>query len=236
MSSKQFVFPLDKKKFSSKPLMYAYIEENYSNMLSEEISPARLYFNLKYNKTEGKSVISGKPTPWNEVTERYERFADEEERKQYRQLFRSRMIKKYGKDHILDEPEQQKLMLQNRSISKEYKWGNGETSVVNSLYEFDFLNFVEGIYHFNKSCFTEPPTIYYKDGDNMNFYLPDFYIPSLNLIVEVKGSNGHYQNRDSYKEKLKASATIKEGFNFIQINDRNYTPFNIFFKKQVLDN
>jgi len=235
--SKVFIFPLDKKKFSSKGYMYNYIEKTYPNLLSEDMPAARLYFNLKYNKKNGKSVISGLPTKWNNITERYERFANDAEKEQYREQFKQRMVKKYGKVHILDQPDQQIKMLANRNISKDYKWNDGSISTVNSQYEYDFLNFVESTYMFNKECFMEPPVIYYKLPDGKtSFYLPDFYIPSLNLIIEVKGSNKHYQNRDSYKEDIKAKATINEGFNFLQLTDKMYIAFNTFFKKNVLNN
>ncbi|BDH16486.1 MAG: hypothetical protein [Bacteriophage sp.] len=217
--------------------MYSYIEENYSNMLNDETPPSRLYFNLKYNKSEGKCVMTGKPTKWNPVTEKYERFADEKAKEAYREMFKKRMLTKYGKTHILDEPEQQKKMLSNRNISIDYTWSNGDITRVNSKLEKDFLSFVESTYNFNSQCFTEPPTIYYSlNKEVTSFYLPDFYVPSLNLIIEIKGSNPHYQERDSYKEKLKENATIKEGFNFIQINDNHYIEFNKFFLDNVINN
>lgn len=235
MAETVYTFPLDKQKFKTKQALYQHIEENYSHMVTEDMPPSRIYFNLKYNKTEGKCVMTGKPTKWNNATERYERFADENARKAYREMFKKRMKSKYGKTHILDDPEQQKKMLGNRKISLEYKWNDGRISVVNSKLELSFLNFLENTYRFNKDCLMEPPTIYYTIGKNTSsFYLPDFYIPSLNLIVEVKGTNPHYQNRDSYKEELKASATRSEGFNFIQINDENYIEFNSFFYNQVI--
>ena len=233
----KFIFPLDRKSFATKGALYAHIEENYSNMLKEGMSPARLYFNLKYNKTVGKCVMTGKPTEWNDVTERYERFADEKARLAYREMFKERMKAKYGKTHILDEPEQQKKMLGNRSISIDYKWNNGDITRVNSKLEEKFLEFIESTYRFNSKCFDEPPTIYYKLDQGVSaFYLPDFYVPTLNLIIEIKGSNPHYQERDSHKEALKAKYTKSEGFNFIQINDENYIEFNKFFIENVLMN
>lgn len=233
---KKFTFPLDRSKFTSKPLMFQYIEDKYPELLSDEMSPSRLYFNLKYNKTHGTCVMSGKPTQWNEITQRYERFAGEKERLAYREMFKRRMIGKYGKEHILDEPEQQKKMLDNRGISQEYTFSNGSIWKVNSQYEINFLSFVDSSYCFTADCFSEPPTIYYKIDKDVHFYLPDFYIPSLNLIIEVKGSNPHYQQRDAFKEKLKAEATKKEGFDFLQVNDNIFMKFNGYFKTNVLEN
>lgn len=235
--SKTFTFPLDKKKFNTKGSLYAYIETNYSGMLSDEMPPSRLYFNLKYGKTVGKCVMTGKPTKWNETTERYERFYDEAARQAYRDMFKQRMKAKYNAYHLLDDPEQQKKMLDSRSISIDYKWNDGTVTKVNSKLEEKFLEFLENIYQFHSEAITEAPTIYYKiDSNTSSFYLPDFYIPSLQLIIEIKGSNPHYQARDEQKEILKAKATIAEGFNFIQINDEKYIEFHKFFKEKVLEN
>lgn len=231
----KFTFPLDKKKFSSKAQMYDYIERTYPHLLSDDMPASRLYFNLKYNKTVGRSVISGKPTKWNPITERYERFANDHEKALYVKEFKARMKAKYGKEHLLGDPNKQKEMLSNRTISIDYRWQDGTVSRVTSKLERDFLDYLESVYHFTPDMLCEPPTIYYKDGERASFYLPDFYIPSLNLIVEIKGSNKHYQERDSYKEVLKAEATKKEGFNFLQIQDNYFNEFNLFFKENVLE-
>ena len=113
----KFTFPLDKKKFSSKAQMYDYIERTYPHLLSDDMPASRLYFNLKYNKTVGRSVISGKPTKWNPITERYERFANDHEKALYVKEFKARMKAKYGKEHLLNDPNKQKEMLSNRTIS-----------------------------------------------------------------------------------------------------------------------
>jgi|JI10StandDraft_1071094.scaffolds.fasta_scaffold62618_5 hypothetical protein len=229
-----FIFPLDGKKFTEKNLMYEYIENNYSYLLNDDMSAKRLYFNLKNKKLVGKCVMSGKPTKFNETTEKYERFHSDVEKELYRKEFIARMKTKYGTAHLLNSPEQQSLMLKNRSISKNYIWKNKKVTVVTSQYEYDFLEYLESTFNFEESSLAPPPTIYYKDTDGTErFYLPDFFIPSMNLIVEIKGTNNHYQKRDAYKEKLKETAVLKNKFSFIQINDREYSKFNLFFTKHV---
>lgn len=231
-----FTFPLDKKKFSSKGAMYSHIEDTFPELLSTDVSPARLYFNLKYKKSEGRCVMTGKPTQWNETTERYERFADDKAAEAYREMFKKRMQKKYGRTHILDDPDQQKKMLDSRRISKPYIWNDNTKTMANSVLETKFLELLEGTYNFTSKTLAEPPTIYYPlDRETTAFYLPDFYIPSLNLIIEVKGYNPHYQQRDKHKEKLKEDATIKEGFDFIQVNDGNYLEFHKYFLDNVIN-
>jgi hypothetical protein len=231
------VFKYEGRTFMTKDALYTYIERTKKDQMASLgwDDPARFWFYVKYGKTKGTSVISGKETAWNPVTERYERFANEEEKQAYREQFKQRMMKKYGKTHITDEPEQQKKMLRSRRITNAYKWRDGSVTEITGTYEEHFLHFLETVYGFSSTQITEPPAIYYKDNGEVRFYLPDFYIPSLNLIVEIKGANEHYQKRDEYKEKLKEDATRAEGFDFIQVNDKMYTNFNVYFKDKVLN-
>lgn len=232
---KTYTFPLDGKKFTEKAKLLEHINENYPHMLNDDMSAKRLYFNLKNKKVEGKCVISGKPTKFNEETEKYERFHSDREKELYRKQFTERMVNSYGKVHLLDSPERQKMMLDSRKISMEYKWLNGKITTVTSKYEYDFLAYVESHFKLTYDTFAPPPTFYYKDDSVERFYLPDFFIPSLNLIIEVKGTNNHYQARDKYKEELKKKAVLLKKFNFIQINDKDYSEFNNFYKKHVLE-
>jgi hypothetical protein len=230
-------FKYEGRTFLSKQALYTYIAETKKGEMKNLgwDDPARFWFFVKYGKTQGRSVISGKPTAWNPVTERYERFAGEDEKQQYREEFKARMLKKYGKAYITDDPNHQKKMLASRSIAQTYRWLDGSETPVTGNYEAHFLHFLETVYHFKREYIAEPPTIYYKDGDKTRFYLPDFFIPSLNLIVEIKGGNEHYQKRDERLEKLKAEATRREGFDFVQVNDKVYTPFNAYFREKVLE-
>lgn len=231
------IFKYDGKTFPNKKALYSYIEQERSEEMKNLgwDDPARFWFYVKYGKTQGKCVISGKPTQWNPVTERYERFAGQAEREAYREEFKSRMLKKYGKIALTDDPEHQKKMLAGRSIGQEYRWTDGSVTQITGSYESHFLHFLETVYGFKAEHLSPPPTIFYRDGDKTRFYLPDFYIGSMNLIVEIKGGNEHYQKRDEYKEKLKADAAAREGFDFVQVNDKMYTNFNLYFKEKVLE-
>lgn len=233
---KNKVFKFEGKTFPSKQALYQHINDTKMAELDKlNWEASRYYFFYKYGKTEGKSVISGKPTPWNPVTERYERFLPEE-KAEYVTMFQERMKKKYGITHLTTDPQHQKRMLDNRRITTEYTWLDGSKTKCTSQYELDFLKFLEFTYNFKSEYLMEAPIIYYADEESKKFYIPDFFIPSLNLIVEVKGSNPHYQKRDSYKEVLKQKATESAGFSFIQVNDKMYLAFNVYFKENVLEN
>jgi very-short-patch-repair endonuclease len=75
-------------------------------------------------------------------------------------------------------------------------------------------------------------TFNYKDEEGIErFYIPDFYIDSMNLIIEVKSAdNQHYRARDLDREKLK-DASVPEGFNFVKVLDKHYKELDNFFIK-----
>jgi hypothetical protein len=69
---------------------------------------------------------------------------------------------------------------------------------------------------------------YIFNGKN-KVYHSDFYIPFLNLIVEVK--NSYLANRDKKQIEAKEKATIANGFNYIMIVNKDYTEFESVLKK-----
>jgi hypothetical protein len=195
------------------------------------ISPAQYYFNHKYKKTGGKCIICQKSTKWNESTERYERICDRKEtncKEKYREMFRKRMIKVHGKDNLLNDPEVQKKMLDARKISGEYTWRDGSKTKYTGTYEKEFLEFLDVFLHFEPSDVISPApqVFYYEYEGKKRFYMPDFYISSINTIVEIKSfDNKHYRARDIGQEKAKDKAVIKSKFNFIKVHDKEYDEF-----------
>ena len=174
--------------------------------------------------------MTGKPTKFNIVTGRYERFADLKASEQYREMFKKRMIQKYGKAHLLDEPDQQKKMLANREISGEYKWSDGSITPYTAGYERKFLEYLETYLDWENPgdiMGPAPMTFPYIDAEGkQRFHLPDFYITSLNLIVNVKASdNTHYRLRDIDDERAQDAAIKKSDFNYLKLYDNKFSKF-----------
>ena len=66
------------------------------------------------------------------------------------------------------------------------------------------------------------PTVHYRDGDKTRLYIPDFYYPPKNRIIEVKSIwtlAGKFKNGvDMFRlNKLKARACRKAGFDFCML-------------------
>jgi hypothetical protein len=74
-----------------------------------------------------------------------------------------------------------------------------------------------------------PHTFYYTYEGKKHFYFPDFFIPSLNLEVEIKDGgdnpNMHHkiQDVDKVKEKLKDEVLSSKSipFNYIKIVNKD---------------
>lgn len=64
------------------------------------------------------------------------------------------------------------------------------------------------------------PRIKYTANDKCRYYFPDIYIPSKNMIIEVKSTWTYKCKQDNIKEK--AEATIAAGYTYeIWVFDRN---------------
>jgi len=155
---------------------------------------------------------------------------------QNKELMENSLMKKYGVTNSFQSPAVQKLCrkvmkekygveysMQNidifekgqktRFLRKQFKdtdiWYQGS-------YELDFLEKFYQKYNIQRG-----PTIKYILDDKQKVYYPDFYIPSLNLIIECK--NKYLLKKYKILCNLKKKAAIAAGFNYIMIVDKNYS-------------
>lgn len=222
------------EKFNEKPDLYDHYEDEHSSEFEKGMTGAQMHFFKSHGRITGKCIMCGKTTKWNDSTNLPNRFCDDPKcRENYRQMFVSRMKHKYGKTHLLNDPEVQKKMLFNRKISGKYKWSDGVEKQYVGSYELDFLQFLDKFYGFKSSdvMTPAPQIIDYKYQGKSHFYIPDVYIASLNLVVEIKdgGSNPNTHPKimavDKVKEKLKDEAIKKSGVNYIKVTDKKYGSF-----------
>ena len=153
-----------------------------------------------------------------------------------RESMKGVMKKKTGKTRKerMQDPEVQKEMLKNRTISGVYTFSDKihQLGYVGS-YELDFLQFYDNELHGSPLDLTECPfTFTYIYENEKHFYIPDYYIPNLNLIIEIKDGKESNQTNQAIidtshvKETLKDQAIKDSGkFNFIKIRDKNYDDF-----------
>jgi len=205
------------------------MEKAHSNLL-QDIPPSQFLFNMRNKKTSnyGQCVICKNKTTFNLVTKKYNRLCSNPVCKdKYVEIFKSRMKRKYGSEHLLNDPDKQKQMLANRRISGVYTYGKRKI-VYTGDYELDFLMFLHKILHFPEEDIIAPApmTFKYKYGGVNHFYIPDFYFPSMHLLIEIKSAeNKHYRLRDINQEKVKDKLALNSGFNYLKIFDKDYTEF-----------
>lgn len=219
----------------------SHLEKKHIDLIPPEMDGWEYSYFLRTGKNHGNCVICKKETKWNPKTHKYNRFCDNPKcREKYIEIFRKRMIGKYGKTTLLNDPEQQKLMLANRKISGEYIWRDHVTkSNYTGSYERSFLAFLDEVMEFDPSdvIAPSPHTYYYTYEGKKHFYIPDFFIPSLNLEIEIKdgGDNPNMHDKiqqvDKVKEALKDKVMMTSGFDYIKIVNKENTKFFQYLEK-----
>lgn len=247
MGTKRITCKFCGEYIKSYDLYVSHIESSHSESIPQDMTAWRFVYYLKTGKTHGSCIICKNDTEWNEKTHKYHRFCNNPKCKEkYVETFQNRMIGKYGKVNLLNDPEQQKKMLANRKISGVYTWRDyvHETPYTGT-YELSFLKFLDEIMEFNPEDVIgpSPHTYYYIYEGQKHFYIPDFFIPSLNLEIEIKeGTNNHpkIQAVDKVKERLKDEVmkSNSNSFNYIKIIEKNNFRFIEFLdeaKKRFLN-
>ena len=225
MSRNKFKCPFCNKIYLVKDTLYTHMTKEHGDQL-ENLTPAHYYFNYRNKKSHGSCIICGKETKFNEKTEKYDRLCSPRCRDAYREEFKQRMKKKYGKTTLLRDPKQQKKMLEARKISGSYKWSDGNKLGYTGTYEKHALKFLDKVMKLKSTEVISPSPIVidYMYQGKKHFYIPDFYIVPYNLLVEVKGTNNHYQKRDYTKETIKDEAARNSSYNYVKIVDKKYDP------------
>jgi len=137
------------------------------------------------------------------------------------------LLKRYGVDHPMKNED-----IFNRAQKSSYKHINYKNTKLHyqGSYELDFIEYCIK----NEINIENGPTIKYVLGSKDRNYFSDFFIPEKNLIVEVKST---YTFNDDYEENLaKKEYSIKSGFNFIFIIDKDYSQLESIFFEFTPDN
>ena len=219
--------------FSSMSGWSSHIDRHHPGLKPKGYSDMRFLYYTLTGRTSGRCVQCHGETSWNEENGKYNRFCNNPKCKQeYAKMAKQRMVDKYGKTHLLNDPEMQRKMLKGREISGTYKFSDNSGSVdYVGTYEKDFLYVMDHIMKFKATDIMGPSPhnyIYMYEG-KPHVYIPDFYIPNYNLEVEIKtDENKHHkiQAVDKVKEKLKDDMmNSNPSVNYFKILDKNYTDF-----------
>lgn len=195
--------------------------------IPEGYTPMRYLYGIITGKYKGECMYCSNETEWNESAGKYSRLCGS-----------ASCRDKYAKDHQLLSPEKQRAMLANRKISSIYSY-DGVDIAYTGTYELKFLQFMQNVLNWPASDILSPsPNTYYYEYENPDdpyhegtkFYIPDFYIPSLNLEIEIKDhttTHPKFLRIDRIKEacKDKRMEQVSGKVNYFKISDNKFGPF-----------
>ena len=222
--------------------VYSHITRVHSEEIPEGMPPDQYFYDMTHNGKKSYCVICKKETPWNERTHKYHRLCGSAScARKNREIFKERMMRSKGTYNLATDPDHQRKMLAGRSISGEYEWSSGGKTAYVGSYEKDFLNICDTILDLHQEDIIQSPHTYeYTYEGKKHFYMPDFYIPDLNLEIEIKdgGDNPNLHHKiiavDKEKERLKDNVMMKQtNHHYIKITNKNYGDFIDLTKKLV---
>jgi len=131
-------------------------------------------------------------------------------------------IKKYGVDNPLKNKKIYDKAFKTRIKIKQYKDTN---LTYQGSYEFDFLENFYSVFNDIQNGLS----IKYTINNKQHIYHSDFYIPSLNLIIEIK--NRYLAKTHKEEIEAKQNAVLNNGYNYIMIIDKHYKFFKNLYVK-----
>lgn len=224
--------PLCKRSsYSSPKLLENHVLREHENEIPPSMPVAQFIFNIRNKKTHGNCVICKRPTSWNPEINKYHRFCSEECKNKYVKEAKERLLRVHGTDNLAKDPEHQKKMLENRKITKKYVYDDGSTITCVGSYEYDFIKYNDEVLNIGSGSIENCGILFHYEFENKErVYIPDFYIPSLNLIIEIKdkGDNNHPNIKIHMKnmdvEKFKAVVESNK-YNFIVVAGKEYEEY-----------
>ena len=206
-----------------------HVEEDHEDMIPKDYTPARIVYNAINKKINGSCMICHKETKWDEDKQRYNTLCENPKcKKAYVEIVRSRMVKKYGTHNLLTDPNFQKKMLENRSISGKYKFEDGGSVGYVGSYEKKFLEFMDKFLHIKSYDIISPgPNIPYMYKGKEHVWITDYIYEPYNLVFDIKdgGDNPNTRDMKEYREKqiAKEKAIAEYGdYNYIRLTDNNF--------------
>lgn len=228
----------DKKNIqSTKRKMGAHYETVHKTLIPPDLTGYRWFYFLLTGKKRGTCVECGGETDFNEVTMKYCRFCNNPACKQkYKERRDKNQMGAHGKLYMTDDPEFQKIMLAARKISGTYLWSDKTTRIgYTGSYELHFLQYLDSIgWKASDIIGPSPHSYVYQYEGKDHWYIPDFFIPSLSLEIEIKddGSAKNINQESREKDKLKEELMKSNCnyFNYIKIINKNYDGFRELIK------
>jgi hypothetical protein len=190
-----------------------YDDENYNNM-EKTINTNLKRRKVKYALQDCDVIEKSK------ITKQTHKNQDPEYQNKINQKFIETSLKKWGVRHPMQNEEYLEKYLKAGCKIHPYKDTN---LYYQGSYEFDFL---EKYYDLYKGEIERGKTFQYiLEDNNTHYYFSDFFIPSLNMIIEIK-STGVIKLQGENKVIAKGNSVIQNGYKYNMIINKDYSEFN----------
>lgn len=235
--------PICGKAYKEVPAFGNHVRTEHPGTIPEGWTDLRYAYFVHTGKDRGRCRECGGETPWNEVTGAYSKICTSEVcKKKFRDRVMEGMRARYGKSQgrLLADPKYRERMLTNRKISGEYTFHDGGKVAYMGTLEKAFVQMLDNFFRFPSSDILSPSPnryrYYYENPNDMehageHWYVPDFYIPSCNLEIELKAGNNQRPKNlmiDVRKDAAKDIAMIRNPMvNYIKIYENDY---HVFFQ------
>lgn len=213
--------------------MGRHYDTTHKILLPPDMDGYRWFYFLLTGKSEGSCVICHQPTQFNRNSMKYTRFCDNPACKQvYKKQVDQRMMSSHGKLTLLNDPDHQKKMQMARRIAGIYNWSDNKTKIPYlSSFERDFFRMLDIELNWPASDIIAPSphTYYYEYAGKQHFYMPDAFIPSMNLEVEIKDDGSARRSQESREKdviKDQLMRSLSAHINYIRIVNKDYSEFN----------
>lgn len=226
--------------------LYKHIDKKHDDMLPDNYTAYRMAFDVINDKHgHGNCTICGKPTEWNEKTQKYNRLCGSSKcSNKVKEIYQSRMMRVYNKTHLLDDPKHQEKMLAHRRISGKYKWSDGKIFTYTGQYEKSLMEFLDKIMEFKSNEIIAPgPILEYEYNGKIHHWITDFLLLPYNLIIEVKdgGDNPNTRSMPIYRAKQIAKEEMITNlgkYSYLRLTNNNFSQLMCIMaelKKQIVD-
>lgn len=246
--AKKYKCPYCEGRYIRKDLI-DHIDKKHEEMIPDGFTSSQIVFDLANGTNgHGKCRVCGSPTNWNQSSGRYDVLCLKPSCKQkMRDDYKKNMLKVYGTYNILNDDEQQKKMLANRSISGKYRFSDGTMVTYTGSYEEKFLEFIDKVMQIpSKDIIAPGPTIEYEMNGEKHFYITDFLYVPYNAIIEIKDGGDNPNNKDSNGMRSSRLRTLEKErlitdqgiYHYLRLTDNNFMQLVDFFmdiKKGLLE-
>ena len=180
----------------------------------------------------------GKKTEWNYKTGKPYRVSNDPKcRERLHTIAQANLMRVRGVNQhtLMSDMVHQRELMERRKISGVYMFQDGGKVEYMGQLEKKWLQFCDLIMDFTSNMIQEPPEdfpYYDPQAQKTRIYIPDYYLPDYNLMVEIKDGGSHpngnpaFLKETRYKVALKDEAMRKQNkYNYIRISGTNYGPF-----------